>query len=158
MDDTIDVFFSYSINYVMFHSLTIVYKKNCQPEMWMCSWISKCVQIRGHVHTITSLLCCYPGRQQPWKLLHSLIFLKKADFRWAPCCSSFWCFELSYYVSFTSSCLWEAACLTYVIRVCLRVVVSNTCVCVCWGGSSSKLPVSLNSPLLIAPSVFSNVY
>ena len=27
MDDTIDVFFSYSINYVLFHSLTIVYKK-----------------------------------------------------------------------------------------------------------------------------------
>jgi hypothetical protein len=27
MDDTIDVFFSYSINYVLFHSLIIVYKK-----------------------------------------------------------------------------------------------------------------------------------
>jgi hypothetical protein len=145
MDDTIDVFFSYSINYIMFHSLTIVYKKNCQPEMWMCSWISKCVQIRGHVHTITSLLCCYPGRQQPWKLLHSLIFLKKADFRWAPCCSSFWCFVLSYYVSLPPVvCGRTHVLFTLFVFACVWWCLTPVCVCVWGGGSSSKLPVSLN--------------
>jgi hypothetical protein len=48
------------------------------------------------------------------------------------------------------------------ICVCLRIVVSNTyCVFVLFCFSSScvpMLPVSLDCPFLIAPSVFSNVY
>ena len=56
---------------------------------------------------------------------------------------------------FTSSCLYESACLLYVICVCLRIVVSNTyCVVFLF----CMLPVSLDCPFLIARSVFSNVY
>ena len=67
-------------------------------------------------------------------------------------------------VVFTSSCLYEGSCLIYVVCACLRIVVSNTycvvlhfcfvCLCLVY----PMLPVSLDSPFLIAPSEFSNVY
>ena len=64
---------------------------------------------------------------------------------------------------FTSSCLQEGSCLINVICICLRIVVSNTyygvffvlfffVLCTLY-----MLPVSLDCPLLIVPSVFSNV-
>ena len=50
----------------------------------------------------------------------------------------------------------------YVICVCLRIVVSNTCCVmfyfVCLRIVYSMLPVSLDCPYLITPSVFSSVY
>ena len=43
--------------------------------------------------------------------------------------------------------------------VCLRIVVSNIyCIVFLFCFSSSVLPVSLDCPILIAPSIFSNVY
>ena len=78
-------------------------------------------------------------------------------------------FVLSYYVSlrcefcavmfvtisvrlvFTSRCLCEVSGSIYVACVCLRVVVSNALV-------YPMLTVSLACALLVAPSVFSNVY
>ena len=64
---------------------------------------------------------------------------------------------------FTSSCLWEGACLIYVICVCLCIVVSRTyCVVLCFSFSSSCVrhvhSFSGMSPFFITPSVFSNVY
>jgi hypothetical protein len=67
---------------------------------------------------------------------------------------------------FSSSCFRRGACLIYVIFVCLSVVVSNTyCVVFLFCLSSfllrlvyPMLPVSLDCPFFIAPSVFSNVY
>jgi hypothetical protein len=58
---------------------------------------------------------------------------------------------------------YEGSCRIYVICVCLRIVVSNTyCVMylcfVCLRPVYPMLPVSLDSPFLIAPSVFSNIY
>ena len=64
---------------------------------------------------------------------------------------------------FTSSCLQEGSCLIHVICICLRIVVSNTycgvffvlfffVLCTLY-----MLPVSVDCPLLIVPSVFSNV-
>ena len=64
---------------------------------------------------------------------------------------------------FTSSCLYEGSCLINVICICLRIVVSNTycgvffvlfffVLCTLY-----MLPVSLDCPLLIVPSVFTNV-
>ena len=44
----------------------------------------------------------------------------------------------------------------YTLFVCLRIVVSNTCVVLLF--FFFLLPVSLDCPFLIAPSVFSNVY
>ena len=58
--------------------------------------------------------------------------------------------------------LWEGACLVCVICGCLRIVVSNTyCVVSCFVFHRlvyPMLPVSLDYPFVIAPSVFSNVY
>ena len=75
--------FLFKFNYFLFHSPI-----NCwnhyffhQLELHMCSYISKWVQIRGRVPTLTRLLCCYPGRLQHWKWLHSLIFFKEWRFR-----------------------------------------------------------------------------
>ena len=45
----------------------------------------------------------------------------------------------------------------YVIYACFLKVVSNT-YCVVFYLSSSMLPISLDCPILIAPTVFSNVY
>ena len=73
---------------------------------------------------------------------------------------------------FTCSCLYEGSCLIYVICVCLRKVVSNTyCVvflffvfdfvfvfCFFLRLVYPMLPVSQDCPILIAPSVFSNVH
>ena len=61
---------------------------------------------------------------------------------------------------FASSCLQEDSCLIYVICVCLRIVVSNTyCIVIfCLLILYHIMPVSLDCPFLIAPSVFSNVY
>ena len=61
---------------------------------------------------------------------------------------------------FTPSCLLEDQCLIYVICVCLRIVESNLThivFFVCLRLVYHMLPVSLDCPLLIAPSVFSNV-
>ena len=66
---------------------------------------------------------------------------------------------------FTFSCLYEGSCLIYVICVYLRIVVANTyCVvflfclyfvlCLVY----AMLPVSLDCPFLITPSVFSDIY
>jgi hypothetical protein len=59
----------------------------------------------------------------------------------------------------------EGSCLIYIIRVCLRIVVSNI-YCVVFFVLFvfvlflvyPLLPVSLDCPFLIAPSVFSNIY
>jgi hypothetical protein len=60
---------------------------------------------------------------------------------------------------FTFSCLLEGSNLVYVISVYLHLVVSNTyCVVFLFCLSSSMLPVSLDCPFLIAPSVFFNMY
>jgi len=60
---------------------------------------------------------------------------------------------------FASNCLWEGSCLIYVVCNYLHRVVSNTyCVVVCFGTVCPVLPISLDCPFLIAPSVFSNVY
>ena len=60
---------------------------------------------------------------------------------------------------FTSSCLYESSCFIYVRCVCLGIVLSNKyyVVFLFWL-SSSGVPVSLDCPFLISPSVFSNVY
>jgi hypothetical protein len=70
-------------------------------------------------------------------------------------------FVWSYYVFLRSE--YEGACRIYVICVCLHIVVSTTyCVVylcfVCLRPVYPMLPVSLECPFLIAPSVFSNVY
>jgi len=49
--------------------------------------------------------------------------------------------------------LWEDSCLVCVVCICLRVVVSSAYCLVC-----HVLPVSLDCPFLISPSVFSGVY
>jgi len=50
-------------------------------------------------------------------------------------------------------------CFIYVICVCLRIVVSNTyCVVFFLRLVYPMLPVSLDCPFFIAPSVFSNIY
>ena len=65
---------------------------------------------------------------------------------------------------FTSSCLQKDACLTYVIYVCLRIVVSNTYSFVflfCFSSPCVSYVARfffLDFPFLIALSVFSNVY
>ena len=63
---------------------------------------------------------------------------------------------------FTSSCLQERSCLTYVLCVCLHSVVSNTyCVVFLFCFSSSCVPYVASFsrfPILIVPSLFSNVY
>ena len=75
-----------------------------------------------------------------------------------------WCplrFPHKTYVGFvfTSSCLREESCRIYVIRVCLRIVVSNTyCAVFLFCLASFMFPVSLDFPCLIVTSVFSNVY
>jgi hypothetical protein len=59
----------------------------------------------------------------------------------------------------TPSCLKGWSCLIYVICVCLKTVVSNTYFVVfCFRLVYHMLPVSLDYPFLIAPSVFSKVY
>ena len=79
--------------------------------------------------------CCYV----PFRFAH-----KKNDIRFV----------------FTYSCLYEGSCLIYVICVCLCIVMSNTyCVVFCFSPSYvPMLPVSLDWPFLILPSVLSNVY
>ena len=81
-----------------------------------------------------------------------------------PCCDVCYDYRITamFCSSFTSSCLQEESCLFYVICVCLRIVMSNTysvvflfCLfssCVPYVASFSGLSI------LIAPSVFSNVY
>ena len=69
-------------------------------------------------------------------------------------------FVWSYYVFLRSE--YEDSCRIYVICVRLRIVVSSTyCVVflcfVCLRPVYSMLPVSLDCPFLIAPSVFSNI-
>ena len=63
---------------------------------------------------------------------------------------------------FISSCLQESSCLIYVICVWLHIVVSKAyCIVFLFCLSSScvpMLPVSLDCRILIAPSVFSNLY
>ena len=66
---------------------------------------------------------------------------------------------------FISCCLYDGLCLIYIISVCLRIVVSNTCcgvffvlfVLILWF-VYPMLPVSLDCSFLITPSVFSDVY
>ena len=78
--------------------------------------------------------------------------------------SVLWCplrFPHKTYVGFvfTSSCLQEESCRIYIIRVCLRIVVSNTyCAVFLFCLASFMLPVSLDFPCLIVTSVFSNVH
>jgi hypothetical protein len=51
------------------------------------------------------------------------------------------------------------ACFVYVICVCLHIVVSYTyCVVICFVFLRLMLPVSLDCPFFIVPSIFSNVY
>jgi len=58
----------------------------------------------------------------------------------------------------------RSLCLIYLIRVCLRIVVSSPThivLCfflVCLRLEYLMLPVSMNCPFVIVPSVFSNVY
>jgi hypothetical protein len=63
---------------------------------------------------------------------------------------------------FVSCCLYECACLAYVICVCLRMVVSNTyCAVFLFDFLRLVYPlllVSLDYHFLIATSVFSSVY
>jgi len=66
------------------------------------------------------------------------------------------------FVRGSMSCLWEGACLVCVVCVCLRVV-SHACIVLCFCFVFTRLaypmlPVSLDCPYLIAPSVFSNGY
>ena len=64
---------------------------------------------------------------------------------------------------FTYSCVWENSYLIYVICVCFRIVVSNA-YCVGFyfvffvSALCLVLPVFLDCPFLMAPSIFSNVY
>jgi hypothetical protein len=69
------MFFLCLINYLLFHSQTII-EIIIFFICWNCAYVEQ-VQIRGHVHMMTPLLCCYPRRLQPWKQLHSLIFLEE---------------------------------------------------------------------------------
>ena len=65
---------------------------------------------------------------------------------------------------FVCICLQEGSCLIYVICDCLHIVVSKTycvcvfCYCVNFRLVCTMLPVSLDCPFLIDPSVFSNLY
>jgi len=63
---------------------------------------------------------------------------------------------------FASVCLWEGACLIYVICVCWRIVVSSTCCVVfllCFSLSSVRYFAGFSGlSFCIGPSVFSNVY
>jgi hypothetical protein len=63
------------------------------------------------------------------------------------CCPLRFLYKNSLPYVFTSSCLYEGSCLIYVICVCLCTVVSNTYV-------YPMLPVFLDCPFLVAPSVF----
>ena len=90
---------------------------------------------------------------------------------WAPCCDVYYEFRIKRWsiylylqliVGGSMSCLWEGACLVCVVCVCLRVV-SHACIVLCFCFVFTRfaypmLPVSLDCPYLIAPSVFSNVY
>jgi hypothetical protein len=60
-------------------------------------------------------------------------------------------------IYFTSSCLWEGS--SYLCYLSLCIVVSNTYIVLCFSLCLvyPMLPVPLDCPLLIAPSVFSNV-
>jgi hypothetical protein len=63
---------------------------------------------------------------------------------------------------FTSGCLQVGSCLIYIICFCFRIVASNTyCVVffVCFSSSCVPYVASFSGlSILIAPSVFSNVY
>jgi hypothetical protein len=63
------------------------------------------------------------------------------------CCPLRFLYKNSLPYVFTSSCLYEGSCLIYVICVCMCTVVSNTYV-------YPMLPVFLDCPFLVAPSVF----
>jgi hypothetical protein len=99
------------------------------------------------VANLFSYLCC------PIKLLYILSSMLWCPLRF-PHKDNVW-------FVFPSSCLEKGSCLIYIICVCLHIVVSNTyCVVFFFILSISLflLPVSLDCPFLIAPSVFSNVY
>jgi len=79
---------------------------------------------------------------------------------WAPCCDIRYNFRIR---TVFGSSLPSVVCrmpqyLIYVICVCLRTMISNTCCVVFVLFSSSMLPVFLDCLFLISPSVFYNVY
>jgi len=80
---------------------------------------------------------------------------------WIPCCNVRSDFRIETMLGLPLPpvvCRMDDVLFTFVC-VCLRIVVSNTyCVVFLFCFSSSMLPVSLDCPFLIAPSVFSNVY
>ena len=68
-------------------------------------------------------------------------------------------FSVKRQIFFTSSCLYESSCLVYV--VCVLWCQTHIVLCFCFVFLRfvyPVLPVSLDCPYLIAPSVFSNVY
>ena len=131
------------------HGMCLIRSRNCLP--FVSTWVHPPFLV-GSVLPIVSVSC--------------VVLLCVFVFR-VPCCDVRYDFRIKmmFRSYFTSSCLYEAAYLIYVICVCLRVVVSNTyCVVFLSCFSSScvhyicMLPVSLDCPCLIVPSVFSNVY
>ena len=56
---------------------------------------------------------------------------------------------------------WFISYLRFYLCICLRIVVAHIVLCVCFGFRClvyTILPVSLDCPFLIAPSIFSSVY
>ena len=99
------------------------------------------IKCNGGDHTLCSLFFYINGEETRDVLHYTVRTINIISFR---------------FVS-TSNCLCECACLLCVVCVCLCMLVSNT-YCVFLRLVYPMLPVSLDCPFLIVPSVFSNIY